>query len=157
MRQVLRLPAEDSTGGPPTCWSDAECFISFLEAPTKSGYTYVYKVGKSFQAKPYVRPGVQRHISSHTTAEEAATAIIMLAYGLRPLRPSPVKDKPKVKDFVKRQRVKAARGLATPLAALPAQPPTPATFAAMGVYTAPCFEGEAPGAPTVVACGLESD
>ena len=157
MRRVLGLPELETFEHKPDSFSMAMCYVDMIAAPTKTGYSYVYKVGKRFQAKVYVRPGVQRNLSSRASAEEAAADIILLAYGMRPLPPSPVKDKPKICK-PKRQRVKAQRALPTsPLAELPAQPPTPATFAAMGVYTAPCFEGEAPGAPTVVACGLESD
>ena len=157
MRRVLGLPELETFKYPPDCHSIAACYVDMIAGPTKTGYKYVYKVGKRFQAKLYVRPGVQRSLASCRSAEEAAVEIILLAYGMRPLPPSPVKDKPKICK-PKRQRVKAQRALpTTPLAELPAQPPTPATFAAMGIYTAPCFEGEAPGAPIVVACGLESD
>ena len=146
MRRVLRLPELDTLEYKPDDFSMALCYVDMIAAPTQTGYSYVYKVGKRFQAKLYVRPGVQRNLSSRASAEEAAADIILLAYGMRPLPPSPVKDKPKICK-PKRQRVKAQRALPTsPLAELPAQPPTPATF-----------EGESPGAPTVAACGLESD
>ena len=42
-----------------------------------SGYRDVYKCASKvnpWQAKPYIRRGVQRHLGSFTTPEEAATA-----------------------------------------------------------------------------------
>ena len=154
MRKVLGLPELETFEYPPDGPSTAKGYVYLIAGPTKTGYKYVYKVGKRFQAKVYVRPGVQRNLASCESAEAAAAAILLLAYGIEPLPPSPDKNKPKI-GVMKRQRAKARQDLASPLAALPAQPPTPATFAAMGVYSAPCFEGEAPGAPTVVASALE--
>ena len=96
-----------SSSRPTACRSRALYYVDLIAGPTKTGYKYVYKVGKRFQAKPYVRPGVQRSIASCESAEAAAAAIILLAYGILPLPPSPVKDKPKIIK-PKRQRVKAA-------------------------------------------------
>ena len=94
-------------------------------------------------AKPYVRPGVQRSMGMYDTPEEAAVRIILyMCTGLAP--PSPNKDRNKRgtgrRPRPERQRAARKASPSTPLAELPAQPPTPATLAAVGVYTAPVFE-----------------
>jgi hypothetical protein len=72
MRLVLGLPEFETFEYPPDCRSMAECYVDMIAGPTQTGYKYVYKVGKRFQAKPYVRPGVQRSMASCQSAEEAA-------------------------------------------------------------------------------------
>ena len=79
MRRVLGLPELETFEYPPDCRSCmAECYIDMIAGPTQTGYRYVYKVGKRFQAKPYVRPGVQRSLASCQSAEEAAAEIVLL-------------------------------------------------------------------------------
>ena len=129
--------------------------LRVIERPNKSGYRDVFPVGEKWQAKVYVRPKVQRNIGLFGTKEEAAVQVLhYLLTGMVP--PTPDKDRNKRGEG---RRPKARRqrqpSLATPLAELPTQPLTPATFAELGMYTAPCLEGEAPGAPTVTACALE--
>jgi len=154
MREVLRLPPLADLGEG-TFDDKVGELLARLIAPTQSGFTYVYKVGERFQAKPYIKPKTQRNLGYYDDAIDAAEQILRLAYEKRGLPPSPKKDRNKrgegARPRPKRQKAAPQASQATPLAELQSQPPTPATFAAMGVYTAPFFEGEAPGAPTVVA------
>ena len=116
MRLVLGLPELET---PPDSRFMAECYVDLIAGPTQTGYKYVYKVGKRFQAKPYVRLHVQRSLAtclaSCESAEAAAAEIVLLAYDMRPLPPSPVKDTPKIICKPKRQRVKATASRALPI------------------------------------------
>ena len=132
--------------------------LRVLDRPNKSGYRDVFPVGDKWQAKVYVRPKVQRNLGLFGTKKEAAVQVLAyLLTGIPPPTPDKNRNKRGEGRRVKPRRQQRVRqpSLATPLAEWPTQPLTPATFAAMGVYTAPCFEGEAPGAPTVAACALE--
>ena len=69
-----------------------------LKTDNKSGYRDVYKGASSvnpWQAKPYIRPGVQRNLGSFSTPEEAAKAVIVWMYGGRPTPPTPDKERNK--------------------------------------------------------------
>ena len=101
-----------------------------------------------------MKPGDQRSAGYFDTVEKAADEILSyLCTGVPP--PTPKKDRKKRGEGrqppAKRQRAAQQASPATPFSELPSEMPTPDTFAAMGVYTAPCFEGAAPGAPTVAA------
>ena len=131
--------------------------LRVLDRPNKSGYRDVFPVGDRWQAKVYVRPKVQRNVGLYETKVEAAVAVLhYLLTGMVP--PTPDKNRNKRgegrRPKARRQRQPRQPSLSTPQAELPTQPPTPATLASLGMYTAPCFEGEAPGAPTVTACAL---
>ena len=122
-----------------------------------SGFRDVFKVGDKWQAKVYVGPGDQRGMGSFEQPEDAAKQVLMyLCTGDAP--PKPEKQRRKRGEAQpkqpKRPRHSQQASPATPLAELPAQPITPATFASMGMYTAPCFEGADPEAPTVAAIAL---
>ena len=91
----------------PTAYSMAMCYVDMIAAPTKTGYSYVYNVGKRFQAKLYVRPGVKRNLSSRASAKEAAADILLLAYGILPLPPSPDPSQGQAQDH---QAQATARG-----------------------------------------------
>ena len=132
--------------------------IKHLKRPNKSGYRDVVKSGDKWQAEVYVGPGNQRSMGSFEQPEDAAKQVLMyLCTGEPP--PKPEKHRggreervlPASVQATKRLRHLQQASLATPLAELPAQPITPATFASMGVYTAPCFEGADPEVPTVAA------
>ena len=132
--------------------------LRVLVRPNKSGFRDVFAVGDKWQAKVYVRPKVQRNLDLYVTREEAAVAVLHYRLtGMLPPTPDKNRNKRGEGRRVKPRRQRRPRqpSLATPLAEWPSQPLTPATFAEMGAYTAPCFEGEAPGAPTVAASALE--
>jgi len=154
MRRVLRLPELDTFEHKPDSFSMAMCYVDMIAAPTKTGYSYVYKVGKRFQAKLYVRPGVQRNLSSRASAKEAAADILLLAYGILPLPPSPVKDKPKISKPKRQRQAKAQRSL-SPLADLLAQPVTPESLAALGSYSAPALDEDPTGLPVAAVVSPE--
>jgi|EP00900_Chrysochromulina_parva_P017935 hypothetical protein len=93
----------DFMGGaviPPDFWPETEedCklilseAIVLLKTNNKSGYQHVYPVksgSKPWQAKPYIRPKVQRSLGSFYTAEEAAVAVVHWSLGMLPTPPSP--------------------------------------------------------------------
>ena len=63
-----------------------------LRSDSISGYTAVYRVASSdnpWQAKPYIRPKVQRSLGSFDTKEMAAAAVLYWAIGMldSPLAP----------------------------------------------------------------------
>jgi len=63
-----------------------------LKTNNKSGYLHVFPVKsrwKPWQAKPYVRPKVQRSLGSFYTPEEAAEAVVHWSLGLLPTPPTP--------------------------------------------------------------------
>ena len=133
--------------------------LRVIERPNKSGYRDVFAVGEKWQAKPYVGPKDQRHAGYFEKREEAADEVLrFLCTGVPP--PKPERERRKRGDApqppAKRPKARQQASPATPLAELPAQPVTPATLAELGVYTAPCYDGEAPGAPTVVASALDT-
>ena len=94
----------DFMGGaviPPDFWPETEedCklilseAIVLLKTNNKSGYQHVYPVksgSKPWQAKPYIRPKVQRSLGSFYTAEEAAVAVVHWSLGMLPTPPSPL-------------------------------------------------------------------
>ena len=130
-----------------------------IRRPNQSGFRDVFKVGEKWQAKVYVGPKDQRHAGYFETREEAADEVLrFLCTGVPP--PKSERERRKRGEAprppAKRPKARQQASLATPLAELPAQPITPATLAELGVYTAPCFDGEAPGAPTVVASALDT-
>ena len=105
------------------------------------------------------RPKDQRHTGYFATPEAAADEVLKyLCTGVPP--PKPERERRKRGEAprppAKRQKAAQQASPATPLAELPAQPVTPATLAELGVYTAPCYDGEAPGAPTVVTSALDT-
>jgi len=130
-----------------------------IRRPNQSGFRDVFKVGHKFQAKVYVGPKDQRNAGYFATPEAAADEVLKyLCTGVPP--PKPERERRKRGEAprppAKRPKVGQQASPATPLAELPAQPITPADLASLGVYTAPCFDGEAPGAPTVVASALDT-
>jgi len=69
--------------------SEAECSwlsqaVQLLKTTNISGYSHVFPVKgrKPWQAKPYIRPKVQRSLGSFHSAEEAAEAVVAHALGL---------------------------------------------------------------------------
>ena len=89
---------------------------------------------------------------AHGEADEAAVQVL-LYLGADGHTTADPRQKPEEEGHGHSGRRQKARrqqprqpSLSTPLTEWPTQPLTPATLAAMGVYTAPCFEGEAPGA-----------
>ena len=70
--------------------TEAECeqilweAVVLLKTNNKSGYAHVYPISgrKPWQAKPYIRPKVQRSLCSFHTAEEAAEAVVTHALGI---------------------------------------------------------------------------
>jgi len=127
-----------------------------IRRPNQSGFRDVFKVGEKWQAKVYVGPKDQRHAGYFGTPEAAADEVLRyLCTGVPPPKPERERRKRGEGPQPPAKRPKA-RQQATPLAELPAQPIMPATLAELGVYTAPCFDGEAPGAPTVVASALDT-
>jgi len=130
-----------------------------IRRSNQSGFRDVFKVGEKWQAKVYVGPNDQRHAGYFATPEAAADEVLKyLCTGKPP--PKPERERRKRGEAprppAKRQKAAQQASPVTPLAELPAQPITPATLAELGVYTAPCFDGEAPGAPTVVASALDT-
>ena len=65
--------------------------VRLLKTNNSSGYSHVFPVKgrKPWQAKPYIRPKVQRSLGSFHTAEEAAEAVVAHALGLLPTPPTP--------------------------------------------------------------------
>ena len=83
-----------------------------LKTDNKSGYRDVYKSASTvnpWQAKPYIRPKVQRNLGSFPTAEEAAKAIIIWMFGGRPTPPTPQKERNK-RGEGRRQRDRRNKG-----------------------------------------------
>ena len=144
MREHLGLPDPETTG---TVEELLALGLAALVEPTNSGYKYVYKSGERWQAKPYVKPGVQRGLGTFDTKEDAAKEIISLAYEGLPLPPTP---KPRGKRGQGRQpRVRAKRPRAArPLAAAVAPPPP---SAACPLVFVDAVDGLDACAPTVVA------
>ena len=77
--------------------TEAECSsilrqaVVLLKTNNSSGYSHVFPVKgqKPLQAKPYIRPKVQRSLGSFHTAEEAAMAVVSHALGILPTPPTP--------------------------------------------------------------------
>ena len=72
--------------------------IQLLKTDSISGYTAVYRVSSSdnpWQAKPYIRPKVQRSLGSFDTKEMAAAAVLFWAIGMldTPLTPDKQRSK----------------------------------------------------------------
>ena len=68
--------------------------LPFLARPNKSKFRDVFPVGKRWQAKPYIRPGVQRDMGMYGTPEEAAVQVLLyLCTGIA--LPSPKKKRNK--------------------------------------------------------------
>ena len=72
--------------------------IQLLKTDSISGYTAVYRVSSSdnpWQAKPYIRPKVQRSLGSFDTKEMAAAAVLYWAIGMldSPLTPDKQRSK----------------------------------------------------------------
>ena len=67
MRRVLGLPELETFEYPPDGPSMAKCYVDLIAGPTQTGYKYVYKVGKRFQAKPYVPLPTERAWNTHGT------------------------------------------------------------------------------------------
>ena len=86
------LPPPDAVVDEATVVEEA---LAKLKEPTQTGFRYIYKSGERFQAKPYIRPGVQRSLGNFSSAEEAAIEVIRLCLGCIPLPPSPKKDRAK--------------------------------------------------------------
>ena len=80
---------------------------------TKSGYMEVFlnDGGKSWQAKPYIRPGVQRGLGSFPTKERAAEEILLFKIGHVPPPPTPKKRRRRGEARAPRVR---RRGMALP-------------------------------------------
>jgi hypothetical protein len=95
LRNNLGLPPPSVVMEGATSLAEA---LAKIEGPTKTGYKYIYVSGERFQAKPYIRPGVQRGLGSFATAEEGAKQVLKLCYGDIPLPPSPKKDRNKRND-----------------------------------------------------------
>jgi hypothetical protein len=92
-----------------------EALLAALKENNQSGVKYVYTSGKRFQAKPYIRPGVQRSLGSFDTAREAAEHILRVCYEGEPLPPTPSKDRAKRGEGPrKRIRHKGAAPLSNP-------------------------------------------
>ena len=72
-----------------------EELLAALKENNQSGVKYVYPSGKGFQAKPYIRPGVQRGLGTYKLAREAAERILRVCYEGDPLPPTPTKDRAK--------------------------------------------------------------
>ena len=88
-----------------------------------SGYRDVYKGAsavKPWQAKPYLRPKVQRNLGSFATPEEAAKTVIVWMYGGMPTPPTPKKERNK-RGEGRRKRDRRSHGEG----ACPASPPVP--------------------------------
>ena len=69
-----------------------------LKNDSKSGYRDVYRSASKrnpWQAKPYIRPGVQRNLGSFRTVEDAAKQVLVWMYGGLPTPPTPSKDRNK--------------------------------------------------------------
>ena len=113
MREHLGLPDPETTG---TVEELKELGLAALAEPTISGCKYVYKSGGRWQAKPYVKPGVQCGLGSFDTKEEAAEAILSLAYEGLPLPPTPKARGKRGEGRQPRVRAKRPRA-ARPLAA----------------------------------------
>jgi len=66
--------------------------VQLLKTNNSSGYSHVFPVKgqKPLQAKPYIRPKVQRSLGSFHTAEEAAMAVVSHALGILPTPPTPL-------------------------------------------------------------------
>ena len=66
--------------------------LDLLRRPTKSGFQDVFPSASKinpWQAKPYVRPHVQRSLGLFATPEEAAIQVLLWIIGRRPTPPSP--------------------------------------------------------------------
>ena len=113
MREHLGLPDPETTS---TVEELQALGLAALVEPIKSGYKYVYPSGERWQAKPYVKPGVQRGLGSFDTKEEAANEILSLAYEGLPLPPTPKARGKRGQGRQPRVRAKRPRA-ARPLAA----------------------------------------
>ena len=84
----------------PTTEAEAEASlaegIKLLHTCSKSGYLYVLPTASPenpWQAKPYIRPGVQRGLGSFPTREEAAKRVLLWLIGVAPTPPTPDRDR----------------------------------------------------------------
>jgi hypothetical protein len=91
MRWHLGLPPPETSMEE----TSMEALLAALKENNQSGVKYVYTSGKRFQAKPYIRPGVQRGLGTFDTAREAAEHILRVCYEDEPLPPTPTKDRAK--------------------------------------------------------------
>ena len=72
--------------------------ISLLRSSSKSGFQYVLPTASPalpWQAKPYIRPGVQRDLGSFPTKEGAAEAVLLWLIGVKPTPPTPPRGRNK--------------------------------------------------------------
>ena len=142
MREHLGLPDPETIG---IVEELLALGLAALTEPTNSGYKYVYKSGERWQAKSYVKPGVQRGLGTFDTKEEAAEEIISLAYEGLPLPPTP---KPRGKRGAGRQpRVRTKRPRAARVVVVA---PLPQSSAGRLVFV-DAVAGLDACAPTVVA------
>ena len=95
----------------PSSEEEGEAFmkqaISLLATEdTKSGYMEVFlnDGGKSWQAKPYIRPGVQRGLGSFPTKERAAEKVLHFKLGNVPVPPTPKKRRARGEGRAQRVR-----------------------------------------------------
>ena len=76
--------------------SVVELAIDLLKTDNQSGYHHVFKGASNtnpWQAKPYVRPKVQRNLGSFATARDAARQVVKWLFEIIPTPPSPLQDR----------------------------------------------------------------
>lgn len=87
-----------------------------LKNGNKSGYRDVYPGASKkhpWQAKPYIRPGVQRNLGSFPTPQDAAKEVLLWMYGALSTPPTPTKDRNK-RNEGKRKCDRRNHGKGTP-------------------------------------------
>ena len=83
--------------------------IDLLRSPkTISGYEEVYRVGKKWQAKPYISPGIQRSLGLFDSPRDAAERVFQYHAGWKALPPAPAPRNKRGQGKKKRIGKKAA-------------------------------------------------
>ena len=144
--------------------------LDLLRRPTKSGFQDVFPSASKinpWQAKPYVRPHVQRSLGLFATPEEAAIQVLLWIIGRRPTPPSPDGSRNKRGEGKKKRDRRKVPGHAS-LFAMPCcfQPLTTDSRACVGFHStgidlgtrAPRARKELiPGAPSPPAAALVAE
>ena len=114
--------------------------IFLLKAGNTSGYMNVFAVDSAdnpWQAKPYIRPKVQRSLGSFPTKELAAGAVMLWAIGWLPSPPTPSKDRNKRNEGRRVRERRRSQGLQPALT-----PCTHLSFTACFAFAHRCFARE---------------
>ena len=90
-RSLSSLPSDYCPTTEAQCKHILREAVILLKTNNKSGYAHVFPISgrKTRQAKPYIRPKVQRSFGSFQSTEEAAEAVVTHVLGILPTPPTP--------------------------------------------------------------------